>query len=1038
MEYEIHDALLKAVTKQFVQPNLKRRQAFLILVFCLLIVFVILGSTIGPTPFLAVALIIGLGVFVFVLRNTQFVLLLIFAAAGLTMPDLVIPLPIHPIRPIEWAIVLCLIIIIIRRSSMRFRLPHFLALLFVAISIISFIHVPNFSSDYYSSSKRLYELILIFISFFCGTFLIKYIGDTSSFLVTVLLSNIPLYLIGVGQVLGIRMPSFLEYSFAQSQQAGRIMGPTAGSVIFGLYLINLLAVSLACWVLGTRLRDRSIGAIMAAATVLEIVWSGTRSSLIAAVVIVIAAFVLTRHFKTLLVIFALSGVTIALFSNKLLPLFTHADDTTRSFLWQAAAKLIEAHPWIGIGLYQFPDYYNHLFIVGLSIRLASHDIIVHEQYLSWGMESGIPVLVVGVLLLFSIIFACGKVYRLAQHKEKLLLLAAILATLANIVAGIFDQPLDYPENGVFFFLLAGLALGYAEYIRLHGSHQKVIPHPLQLQNQLAIGTQRSSELYWPYSRQQRTKSAVKPSQPHEIASSSIDSATSTKKTGRSVIFQLLSWAVPIPLIFPMTALLSRYLGPVRYGEYSFTLTYLAVFALLSGTGMDPIVIRQLSRQPRSNWSQTLGYAAGTRLISTIVSGCVGVLLAIVLPISSEQRNLLLVGSITLLFSFSVNGLRSIYSHGFTAEQRVGILSLLQATNRILTAGLVGVVVLFHLPLLIACMLMLYSDLPFFIIQSVVAHKRYGIRPRFNFTRARELLLGSLPLMGYDALAFIVSQSDLLMLMMLAGSQSVGLYALASRITDPLLFVALAYVAGLYPLLCSKFSEGREQFALVYHQAVRIMALAIIPLAIYVSVEASGIVALLGDRRFAAASIAVQLLIWAMATGFFNQLALRACMAANMDRWISYRTFVSVGINILINLILIPFWGIVGAGLAALVSEIIGLCLYLILLKRYLSLIHMLRILLRVFSANLPALAFLLWQQKESPFMTIPVALLLTIVGYVVTRAVTRNDLSMARQILLRRSDKRSSKEVADQPTVIMPRVSDIADLQTTILPLVRL
>jgi hypothetical protein len=71
-----------------------------------------------------------------------------------------------------------------------------------------------------------------------------------------------------------------------------------------------------------------------------------------------------------------------------------------------------------------------------------------------------------------------------------------------------------------------------------------------------------------------------------------------EKTGRAIIIQLLFWGIAIPIIFPMTALLTRYLGPVRYGEYSFTLSFLAVFALFSGTGMDPLIIRQLSRQLR--------------------------------------------------------------------------------------------------------------------------------------------------------------------------------------------------------------------------------------------------------------------------------------------------------------------------------------------------------------------------------------------------------------------------------------------------------
>ena len=87
----------------------------------------------------------------------------------------------------------------------------------------------------------------------------------------------------------------------------------------------------------------------------EMIWSGTRSSVIAAIIIAVAALVLTRRFKLLLSTLTAAGIIMAIFFSKLLPLFAHNDDSTRPFLWQEALKLISTHPWIGIGLYQFPN-----------------------------------------------------------------------------------------------------------------------------------------------------------------------------------------------------------------------------------------------------------------------------------------------------------------------------------------------------------------------------------------------------------------------------------------------------------------------------------------------------------------------------------------------------------------------------------------------------------------------------------------------------------------------------------------------------------
>lgn len=1046
MKYEIQNNLLQTISKQFAQPQLRRRQIVLFSIFGLLLLLVIICCTVSPSPIAAVALIVALAIGSGALLRPSIAVLLVFIGAGL--PSLLVPLPGHNMRPLEAALWLGLLVIILRHPRLCLRLPHLLALLFLAIVVVSFIHVPEISTspDAYTADKRFYGMLLLILALFTGTFLAGYIKDASSFLVTVLIGNFPLYLISLAQALGIPIPSLLLLS-NPAQSDGRLPGPFGGAVGFGMYLVNLFAIAIACWLLSKRRSDRIIGAIMTIATALAIVGSGTRSVAIGTMVITIVSFILTRRFKLLAGVSALASITVAIFFNTILSRFSHSatSSSNRLFLWQEACKLIISHPWIGIGLWQFPKYYA-LLVVSLGSQLNPHGgISIHEQYLEWAMESGIFCLIIGVLLLLSIIYSCRQAYRLAQSQQQILLLATILAVLANMVIGFFDVPLDEIEGAVFLFLLAGLSLGYAEQIRSTVLRQKTadgISHSRsratssvaapQTTNPTDIGSllcrlpSMSSQVHLP---------GLPSSSPATRAVSSASaSAPDTQKTGRSVIIQLLSWAIPIPIIFPMTALLTHYLGPVRYGEYNFTISFFSVLVLFSGNGIDPLILRQLNRKPRAEWSELLGYALGARLLAIVVLIIVAVLIALVLPISVELHNLLLLGSVSLCFSFSIGSLRTTFEIGFRKEQRVAMISLLATTNRIITAGLASLIVIFHLPFLWACFLLIYSDLPFFVIQMLIARRNFGMQVRFSLVRARELLLHSIPLISYNIMALIASQADLLLLMALAGAQSVGLYALASRITDPLLSVVLAYTLNLYPLLCAKFEEGYEQFAVVYQEATRILALAIFPLAIFVSVEAQIIVASLGGQHFAAATIAVQLLMWAMAATFFNQLAVRACMAAHMERQMMYITIASSTINVLANLVLIPHWQIMGAGTAALLSEFLGFGLFTILLRRHIQLFSTMGVVLRVFLGNLPMLLFLIWQQRTPLPLTIPLALLLVIAGCLVTRTLSLKDVHLIQRIIHNRQNKGTAKDISDQPTLILPPIQDIADYPTLILP----
>ena len=976
-----------------------------------LLLLVSLSCALIPSPFVVIACFIILIIIIAAICSPRFALLLLFMSAGL--PSITLPLPGHNMHLVEPVTILIFLVIVVHRPSVRFSMSHLLALLFLALAIISFIHVPQLASDSspYGANKRLIALLIILAAFFAGTWLANVIEDGVAFLIAILLVSLPLYLVGLAQAMGIHLSPLLESPDAYNPQIaqGRLWGPFAWSVNFGMYLFNLLAVAVVCWLQGTRRRYRIIGFVMTIATTLEIVGSGTRSATCAAIVIIIVACLICKRGKILAFSLLLAGTLSISFFNKLILLFSHDASSTdnRLLLWNEAIRLIIANPWLGIGLQQFPYYYAQL-IVGKATELDPLGIHPHEQYLEWAVESGIFWSIVGILLLLTIMLTCWRAYYTLPSKQRSIALVVFLAILGNSIIGFLDVPLDQLEGATLLFLLAGLALGLVANASQKSPRRFFWPAIISRSSSGGLFHQALAppESHVPYASAEKLGTRFTPVPSVGTVSAKMPSI---QRTSRSVIIQLLSWGIAIPLVFPMTAILTRYLGPTQYGEYSLTLPFLTVFALLSGTGMDSLIIRQLSRQPRSVWGETLSYAVGTRAVSTLLSVGLALITAWLLPISPELRSLFMVGCFSLFFSFSFNGLRIIYSHGFRAEQKIGLLALIETSNRIITAGLIALIVWLHVPLLWAYVLLVYSDLPIFLIQLLLASKHYSIRIRFSLMRFREHIQGSLPLLGHNALTLLASQIDICILMVVSGPASAGIYALASRITDPLISIAFAYVNSLYPLLCTKYNEGREIFSQVCYKATCLLALAIIPLGICVSTQARVLVSLLGGRSFAAATVAVQLLMWTMVLTFFNQLAERVCTAANIERRVPLVTIISASTNFLLNVTLVPHWQILGAGLAALLSEAVALSLFAMQLRQHIRLWSTASMLCLVLISNLPSLALLLWSQHIPFLIILPLALLLTIVNYIATRMLSFEDVRRMLHMLCARREEKSRK-----------------------------
>jgi O-antigen ligase len=449
--------------RRALQVDSTKRHLFPGILTALLLLLAIGSCTVIGSPLITLVVMAAFLLIWLVFRYPWFALLLVFAGAGL--PSLTIPLPGHTMRPVEVAIFLCLLLVLILRPRIQLTFAHILALLFMSVALISFIHAPemNTNANVFGANKRLYGLTIVFLALFCGTFLAGYVKNLSSFLSLALLTNIPLYLISLAQATGVKLPVILvpNQDPGLTGDAGRLVGPFNGAADYGMYLTSLFAVAICCWLLGTRRRDQAIGACMTIATFLAIIGSGTRSALIATAAMLLIALCVTGRVKLLagFLVFALAGF--AAFPDVILAHFTHAQTSTnnRLFLWNEAIKLIEYNPIIGIGLEQFHYYYEQL-IISQSTQLGEHGISIHNQYLEWGLEGGIPWLILGVLFLVSVIFICGRAYRQARQEQRLILLTAILAVTAVLVTSFLDVPFDNVEGATFTCLLIGVSIPY--------------------------------------------------------------------------------------------------------------------------------------------------------------------------------------------------------------------------------------------------------------------------------------------------------------------------------------------------------------------------------------------------------------------------------------------------------------------------------------------------------------------------------------------------------------------------------------------------
>ncbi len=146
-----------------------------------------------------------------------------------------------------------------------------------------------------------------------------------------------------------------------------------------------------------------------------------------------------------------------------------ASEPARLLMWETGWKMIQAHPWLGVGPErvgprfeefmppwegELPDaYYGHL----------------HNIYIHYAAERGVPAALALLWLLLRVLSDCrGALARVPRGRDddRFLLHAASVATLGVMVVGCFDLTLG--DSEILAVYLAIVVLGYGAISRAAG------------------------------------------------------------------------------------------------------------------------------------------------------------------------------------------------------------------------------------------------------------------------------------------------------------------------------------------------------------------------------------------------------------------------------------------------------------------------------------------------------------------------------------------------------------------------------------------
>jgi O-antigen/teichoic acid export membrane protein len=369
--------------------------------------------------------------------------------------------------------------------------------------------------------------------------------------------------------------------------------------------------------------------------------------------------------------------------------------------------------------------------------------------------------------------------------------------------------------------------------------------------------------------------------------------------------------------FLVTVLLARYLGPENFGVYSYAISLTSLFAAAGHMGLSGLVVREIVKKPNER-ALTLGTTFALKLIGMAFGYALLLVYAFVFEgAGSVEFVVLAIAGAALLFKpFDVIDFwfQAFVQARFIAMARLSALLISSAAKIILVLFGFGVVYLVAANMLQA-MLAAVALVLLYKLKTSLQLSHWSM----SWRKAKELFGQGWVIYLGSIFAVIYLKVDQIMLRWLLGPESVGVYAVAAQLSEAWYFVPTAIVASFFPKLIKLREQSESLFNQRLQQLFDMLFILALVVAVIVTLLDDAFIALFFGPDYAASASVLTIHIWA---------ALFIFMRAAFSKWILIENVlvfslitqgVGAMLNVVLNFLLIPIYGVQGAAVATLIS-----------------------------------------------------------------------------------------------------------------------
>ncbi len=397
----------------------------------------------------------------------------------------------------------------------------------------------------------------------------------------------------------------------------------------------------------------------------------------------------------------------------------------------------------------------------------------------------------------------------------------------------------------------------------------------------------------------------------------------------NTIAQFISRTISLLISLASVIILTRYLGTSGYGDYSLVFAYISFFIAFSDLGFNTALVRNLAGK-LSVARIVLASYINTKLFLVFVSVLLSLIGLFFSPYSLTVKKAILVG----ILGVGIGNLASYNTSILQSRVRLDLVAGIELVVKFITIGFTFLFVYLKFNIVGLVFAVFLGNLVGLFVSAIPIRDVLFFNLSIDKRVIRNILMNSFPIGLTTFISLLYFKIDTLLLAAFKSTSEVGIYGLSYKVLENLLTFWGFYMASVFPLLSKYYLKSNFDR---YSDLLRKTYFALVVLSIFIVtgglIFAEPLIGLLGGAEFSLSVSSLKILLLAVPFFLLNNVYYHVLLTFGEIKTIIKVLSISLFLNILLNMFVIPNYGFLGASVTTVITEFIVSAIYVTFLQR---------------------------------------------------------------------------------------------------------